>query len=281
MQIKLKSLSLKRLIVTIVIVGLAILFVVPFIWMLLSSFKNLGDIYKIPIEWLSDNMSLANYKKVLGLNNPSFMTYFWNSVKVSLFSVTIQIITSAMAGYAFAKFDFKGKNFLFVMILATMMIPFQAIMVPQFLLFKSLGIYNTHLALILPKLTTPLGIFMMRQYFSSIPNEIIESARIDGASELKIFWKIMLPLAKPMLATLSVLTFIWKWNEYEQPLIFLNNRELFTLPLGLLNFVNEAGISQDNLVLAASVLSLLPIFVVYGLCQKHIISGLTNGSVKG
>lgn len=278
---RIEHFSVKRLIATILLLGLALIFTVPFIWMFLSSFKRMSDIYTFPIQWISDHMSLDNYKTVLSQDNPPFMRYFLNSVFVAVLSCSAQVLTSAIAGYAFAKYQFKGKNILFLLVLGTMMVPFQVIMVPQFLLFKTIGIYNTLWSLILPKLTTPLGIFLMRQYFSRIPDEIIESARVDGASEFKIFTRIMLPLAKPIVATLSVLTFVWKWNEYEQPLVFLNDKNKFTLPLGLLNFVDDSGVTQDQLVLAASVLSLLPLLIVYVICQKHLIAGLTAGSVKG
>lgn len=276
-----KRISGTRATATILIFAMAVLIVIPFAWMILSSFKTLGDIYKVPFELFSKNMTLDNYKTVLGRDDPPFMRYVLNSVIVAALSCTAQVLTSAVAGYAFAKYHFRGKNILFMLVLGTMMIPFQVIMVPQFLMFKAIGIYDSLWSLILPKLTTPLGIFLMRQYFSKIPDEIIESARVDGASEFQIFTKMMLPLAKPIVATLSVLTFIWKWNEYEQPLIFLNDKDKFTLPLGLLSFVDDAGVSQDNLILAASVLSLIPMLIVYGLCQKYIISGLTAGSVKG
>lgn len=260
---------------------MALLFIVPFIWMITSSFKSLSDIYQGSVNFFSGHFSLDNYKTVLSRTDPPFMRYTLNSVIVAAISCTFQVFTSAVAGYAFAKYQFPGKNILFILVLGTMMVPFQIIMVPQFLMFKAVGIYNTLWSLILPKLTTPLGIFLVRQYFSKIPDEIIESARVDGASEIQIFSKIMMPLAKPIIATLSILTFIWKWNEYEQPLIFLNDKEKFTLPLGLLSFVDDAGVSQDQLILAASVLSLVPLLLVYGLCQRYIISGLTAGSVKG
>jgi multiple sugar transport system permease protein len=206
--------------------------------------------------------------------------YYLNSIKVAVISVIGTLLTSALGGYAFAKLNFKGRNVIFLIYLAAMMIPFQVTMVPLFMMFKWMGIYNTHLAIILPRLFSPLGTFLMRQYFMSLPNELIEAGRIDGVSEFGIFFKIMLPLAKPALATLGILTFVWRWNDYEAPLVFLSNRELFTVPLGLTNFIDESGMQMDNLIMAAAVVATLPMLIIFLIGQKYLIEGMTAGSIK-
>lgn len=275
-----REFSSKKLVLTLVMGILGLAMIVPFLWMFSSSFKILSDVYKFPMEWISKNMNLENYKEVLFKQSPPFSLYYWNSIKISVICVAGDLLTSSMAGYAFAKLNFKGRDIIFMIYLIAMMIPFQVIMVPQFIMFKWMGIYNTHWALILPKLFTPLGTFMMRQYFMSLPQELIEAGRIDGMGEFGIFFKIMLPLAKPVIATLSILSFVWRWNDYEAPLVFLSSRKLYTLTLGLTNFIDESGMHQDNLIMAAAVAALFPMLLMFFFGQKYLIEGMTSGSVK-
>lgn len=270
-----------KLLATLAVFLLAFVVLVPFLYMLSASMKTMWQLDNQPLELIVEGMSLRNYEKVLQLQNPSFLDYYFNSIKIALVCVAVELLTSSMSGYAFARIPFKGKNVLFLLYLATMMIPFQAIMVPQFMVFTSLGIYNTHWALILPKMCTCFGTFIMRQYFMGIPVELSEAAKIDGAGEVKTFYKVILPLAKPSIATLGILTFVWRWNDYEGPLIFISKKELYTLPLALVNFVDDVGQQQDTLVIAAGVCALLPMLVVFFLGQKYLIEGITAGSVKG
>jgi multiple sugar transport system permease protein len=261
------------------VLGLAML--VPFFWMISTSLKIQGDVYKFPVEWFPKLPQFGNYKTVWLDQDPPFFIYYWNSIKIAVICVIGDLITSSLAAYAFARLQFKGRDQLFLLYLVTMMIPFQVLMVPQFMLFRWMGIYNTHWALILPRLFTPLGTFLLRQYFLTVPFELSEAARVDGASEFRTFWRIVLPLAKPALASLAILSFVWRWNDYEGPLIFLTNRQLYTVPLGLTNFIDEAGNQQDTLIMAASVSAFLPILIVFLLGQKYFIEGITAGSVKG
>ncbi len=271
-----------KVILTIIVAIIAIAFMFfPFLFMVSASFKTMMALETEPLKLISSEMTTRNYETVFSLNNPPFFTYYFNSVKIAAICVIAELVTSTMSGFAFAKLEFKGKNMLFLLYLATMMIPFQAIMVPQFMLFQNFNIYNTHLALILPRLCTVFGTFMMRQYFMGVPNELIEAAKIDGAGEYRTFLKIMLPIAKPIIATLGIIVFVWRWNEYEAPLIFLSKRELYTLPLAMVNFVDDMGQTQDVLVIAAGVCALLPMVIVFLLGQKYLISGITSGSVKG
>lgn len=253
----------------------------PFIWMFASSFKPLAEVYEFPMKLISKNMSLNNLKEVLFEQTPSFMLYFKNTTITTVVSVVGTLFTSSMAGYAFAKMRFKGRNQLFLIYLITMMVPFQVLMVPQFILFKYVHIFNTLWALILPRVFSPLSTFLMRQFFVDIPNSIIEAGRIDGAKETTIFWKLVLPLAKPAMATIVILNFVWRWNEYEAPLIFLTDKKLYTLTVGLTNFIDEAGVAMDNLIIAGAMVALIPMLIIFLVGQKYMIEGLTAGSVKG
>ncbi|HIV93413.1 MAG TPA: carbohydrate ABC transporter permease [Candidatus Eisenbergiella stercoravium] len=224
---------------------------------------------------------MKNYEKVLFQQDPSFLVYLKNTVITTVLSVLGTVVTSALAGYAFAKMKFKFRDQLFLLYLATMMVPFQVLMVPQFILFKGMGIFNTLWALILPRLFTPLGTFLMRQYFLDVPDEIIEAGKVEGLGEFGIFRRLVLPLAKPAVATVVILNFVWRWNDYEAPLIFLTDDKLYTLTVGLTNFIDDAGFSQDNLIMAASTIALIPIIIVFIVGQRYFIEGLTSGSVKG
>ncbi len=271
----------KKIVTTLIVGVICLMIIYPFIWMIASSFKPLGEIYQYPPKLITENFSLKNYIHVLFNQNPSFFLYFRNTAVTTIVSTVGTLLTSAMAGYAFAKLKFKFRDQIFILYLVTMMVPFQVLMVPQFILFKYLGIFNTLWALILPRLFSPLSTFLMRQFFVDIPNEIIEAGRIDGASEFRIFWRLILPLAKPAMATVAVLNFVWRWNEYEAPLIFITNKKLYTLTVGLTNFIDEAGFSQDHLIIAGATVAMLPILIIFLFAQRYMIEGLTAGSVKG
>lgn len=270
-----------KMLLTIIMFAFALIILFPFIWMLFCSFKPLTEIYEFPPRFFSGNMSLKNYKEVLFGQDPSFLVYLKNTVFTTVVSVLGTVITSSMAGYAFAKMKFKFRDQLFLLYLVTMMVPFQVLMVPQFILFKQLGIFNTLWALILPRLFTPLGTFLMRQYFLDVPNEIIEAGKVEGLGEFGIFSRLVLPIAKPAISTVVILNFVWRWNDYEAPLIFLTDSKLYTLTVGLTNFIDESGFSQDNLIMAATTIALIPIILVFIFGQKYFIEGLTSGSVKG
>ncbi len=273
--------KIKKTLRTIFIGFLVLAFFYPFIWMVTSSLKPLNEIYRFPPQLISENMSLSNYKTVLFEQTPSFLLYFKNTTIATVLSVAGTLLTSAMAGYAFAKMKFKYRDRLFLLYLVTMMIPFQVLMVPQFILFKYLGIFNTLWALILPRMFSPLSTFLMRQFFVGIPDSIIEAGKIDGASEARIFRKLILPLAKPSMATVFILNFVWRWNDYEAPLIFLTDKKLYTLTVGLTNFIDEAGVAQDHYILAGATVALIPMVIIFIVGQRYMSDGLTSGSVKG
>ena len=268
-----------RLLGTLVMLVLAIVMIMPFIWMISTSLKTPAEVFKYPIEWIPSNPTWEHHIKVWS-GPKSFGTYYLNSLKISLIATIGATFLSAFAAYGFARIEFKGRNGLFMVYLSMMMIPPQVLFVPKFIMFEWAGIYNTHWALILPAMFTIFGVFMMRQFFLSIPHEISESAFIDGAGHFRIFFKLILPLAKPALATLAIIDFSWHWNDYENALVFLIDENLYTIPLGLQNFILENTVDYNGMMAAASA-GIVPMIIVFAIGQRFIIQGLTNSAVKG
>lgn len=268
-----------KIFITILTAGIALLMILPFIWMLSTSFKINGEVFKYPIDWIPKTWHFENYKKVWTGTDP-FYLFYWNSIKITGITVAGNLLTSAMAGYAFAKVRFKGRNFLFLLYLSTMMIPGQVLLVPRFILFDQLNLINTHYALILPGLFYVFGTFLMRQFFSTLPNELLEAGRVDGAGYWRTFWQICLPLTKPAIVTLLILSFTWHWNDYENPLIMLREKKLYTIPVGLTSYVEEFG-TNYVLMMAASVSALVPVLIVVTICQKWFVEGITSSGLKG
>jgi multiple sugar transport system permease protein len=269
----------KKLGLTVLMMALAVCTVSPFLWMLSASFKIPADIFQYPIEWIPSSWNLENYSTVWG-GKYKFILYYWNSIKITLWTVAGSLITSSLAGFAFAKLNFKGRDQLFLLYLATMIIPSQVLLVPRFIVFDQLGLVNSHLAIILPGMFTVFGTFVMRQFFITLPNELLEAAKVDGSGYWRMYWQICLPLAKPALVSLLILTFTWHWNEYDNPLIFLRDRDLYTLPIGLTNFVDENG-TDYTLMMAASVSALIPLIVVVAFFQRWFVEGIANTGLKG
>lgn len=274
-----KNHKIGKIIGTVCIWGIVILCIIPIVWMISASFKREADVFAVPFRLIPDYLNLDNFKEVwFGKYNYALM--FLNSIKVTALSVVFAVVTSILAGYGFSKLKFPGRDKIFLLYLATMMIPPQLLMVPKFLMFKEMGIYNTHWALILPAAFSIYGVFMVRQYMLQIPEELSEAARIDGAGDFRICFQIIAPLCKPALVTLVILFFTWSWNDYDNALIFINDKNLYTINLGLVNFMDETGLKY-SLIMAASVISILPIFIIFLVAQKYFIGGLTAGSVKG
>ncbi|WP_114560561.1 carbohydrate ABC transporter permease [Desertihabitans aurantiacus] len=258
---------------------LAIAFLAPFAWMLSTSFKNELDAYAVPMEWIPSPAELSNYTTVL-FGEDSILPAFANSVFVALLRVAGELVTATMAGYAFARFTFKGRDKVFLLYLATAIIPAQLLLVPRFIYFQQLGLYDTLWALILPGMFTVLGTFLMRQFFVAQPSEFAEAARMDGASEWRIFTRIYVPLASPVMAALGILAFVWSWNDYETPLVLISSPEMYTLPLSLTSFTNEQGALSPGLAMAASVVTIVPVLVVFLLLQRRFVQALTHTGIK-
>lgn len=267
-----------KVIVTIIMAGLSIIMLLPFAWMLSASFKPDNQIFNFPIEWIPKQITLANYDRVWNSNVP-FTVFFLNSVKVTLLSVIGEVATSALAGYAFAKIKFKGSEVIFLIYLSTLVFPNQMMLIPRFVMFSKIGIYNTHWALILPGMFTAFGTFMLRQFFMTIPDELCESAKIDGANHFVIFSRIIVPLSLSAFSALIIFQFVASWNDYEAPLVYLRSENLATIPLGL-NFFKDENSTSYGAIMAASVCSLIPIFIVFLSFQKQFVAGIATSGMK-
>lgn len=276
---KTKTLLL-RSVVTVIMLGVSVLMVVPFLWMLSTSFKNSVEVFNFPIEWIPRHFYFENYSHVWLNQYYPFYRFFGNSIYIALMALLGQIIVSATAAYAFAKVNFRFKNIIFVLYLSTMMIPHQATLVPYFALFRMLKIYNTHWALILPAWVNMTSIFLLRQFFMSIPEDLSESAKLDGASHLRILLQIIMPLAMPAVSTLIILGFVSVWNDYTNPLVFITKKDLYTITLGIAAYT-EDDMTLYNLIMVAATCAILPIVIVYLCCQKYFIQGIATSGMKG
>lgn len=259
--------------------GVAATMLLPFLWMMSTSLKLQIDVFQYPIRWIPAEMHWNNYREVWFGAHP-FTLYYFNSIKVSLLSVIGAVIVCSASAYGFVRFQFKGKDAVFLVFLATLMIPDQVTLIPRFILFQYLGLYNTHWALILPGVFTAIGIFLLRQAYLTIPDDFSEAAKLEGANHFSIWTKIYIPLSKPAIVTLVILTFTWNWNEFVNPLVFLTDRKLFTVPLGLTNFVDESGTNYPHMM-AATVSSILPVIILFIVCQRWFIQGVSSSGIKG
>lgn len=267
----------RKIILTVIMIALAILSILPFLWMLSASFKPTADVFKFPVEWIPKRFTFDNYVTVWKAN---FNTYFFNSTKVSVVTVVGEVITSSLAGYAFAKMKFKGKEIVFLLYIATLIFPSEMLLVPRFVLYRLMGLYNSLWALMLPGIFTAFGTFLFRQFFETIPDELIEAAKLDGCSHFKTYLRVVLPLSLPVISTLVIFSFVGSWNNYENALVFLSDKTQFTLPLGLLQFQSDEQ-TNYGAIMAASVISLLPIFIVFLGLQKYFVEGISTAGMKG
>ena len=275
-----KTASRDFIIKAIIIIAVCVmLFIIlmPYIWMLLTSFKSTSEIMKnpgkiIPIDW-----TLSGYHKVL--TQSPFFIWLQNSAIVTASVTIIVLFTSSITGYIFAKYQFRGKEFLFWVILATMMVPFTVTMIPNFLLINELGLHNTLWSLIVPTMVSGFGIFLCRQFCEDIPDSLCEAAKIDGAGDFYIYWKIILPNLGPCLGALAIFTFLESWNEYLRPLIMLEKMESMTLPVALSYFTNQ-HYNDYSSIMAAAALIMVPVTVVFLLLQKYFIKGIAITGLK-
>ncbi|MBS5520823.1 MAG: carbohydrate ABC transporter permease [Clostridiales bacterium] len=256
----------------------AFIIMFPFFWMLSTSLKGNGALLTIPIEILPKAPTLDAYEKLF--RTPSFVKSIFNSLYVAIFSTAVQLITSSMAAYALTKIKFKGREALFKGFIATMMIPFQVIFIPLFIVMSKMNLTNNLSALVLLHLFAPVAIFMLRQKMMTIDDAYIEAATIDGASAFQIYRKIILPLCSGTLATLAVMAFMSSWNDYLIPLVMLSDQEKYTLPL-VLNGLEGQFLGEYNLMMAGSLISIIPILILYICMQKYFKEGLQVGGVKG
>ena len=272
----------KKIVLTIikyiVLIGSSISMVIPFLWMLSSSLKEDINVFDFPIQWIPDKIIWDNYIYIWEKAN--YLSLFGNTLKLTVIITLLQILTCSLAAYAFSKIDFPERNKLFLIYLATLMVPFQVIMIPQFSIIRILDLSNTHMALILIQAFNPMGVFMMKQFFVGIPNELSEAARIDGLSEFGIYWRIIMPLSKPVIGTLTIFTSVTVWNDFLAPLIYLNDSELFTIQLGLRNMISEFT-AEYGAIMAAAVISTIPILLVFIGFQRFFEDSVASAGLKG
>ena len=256
----------------------AFIMIVPFVWMVSASFKLKKEIFSVPIRWIPETFHMDNYETIM--QKIPFPRYFFNTFKLTVSITALQVITCSMAAFAFSKLHFPGRDKLFLAYLGTMMVPWHAIMIPQFIVIQKLGLYDNHLSLILTGAFNVFGVFILRQNMLSIPDSLAEAAKIDGCGPWGIYVKIILPLCKTSLATLVVLTFNSVWNDYMGPMIYLDTDSKKTIQLGLATFRRQFD-TDYGAIMAGTTLSLIPVVILYAVAQKYIVEGIAYAGVKG
>lgn len=270
--------KMRKMILTVMLTLLSLFMLVPLYWMVISSLKMNKDVFSIPMKWWPDTMHWENYQ-VIWKRLP-LTTFFLNTTKLTVCTTAIQLLTSCVAAYGFTKIKFKGRDLIFLMYVTTIAVPWQVYMIPQFILISKAGLNDTHLGLILMQAFNAFGVFLIRQFYISIPDELCEAARIDGLNEFGIFRGIVFPLGKPAMATLTIFTFTNVWNDFMGPLIYLKTKELKTVQLGIRMFISQFG-ADYAWIMAASVCSLIPVVMVFLSCQKFFVEGVASSGIKG
>lgn len=258
----------------------AIFMIMPLIWMFSTSLRPSSQSYQLPPQWLPTEFRVENYAAVFESNVP-FESLFLNSLKITLAVTLGQLFTCSLAGYAFARLRFPGRNVLFILLLASLMVPAQVTVIPIFLIMRSLQLIDNHLSIILPGLVSAFGVFLMRQFFLTLPQELIDAAKIDGAGPWRIFLRIALPLAGPSLAALGIITFNATWNSYFYPLIFLSSWGNMTLPQGIALLTGYMQSGNPSVVMAAVTMAIIPVLIVFLIAQRWIVEALTQTGLKG
>ena len=262
----------------IVLIAVALFTLIPFVWMISSSLKLDREVFAYPMKWLPETFRWENY--LLIWQKVPMLAYFKNTAFIAIVVTCLQTLTSSFAAYAFAKLNFKGRDVLFLAYIATIAVPWQAYMLPQFIMMRSMGLYDTLWAMVVLQAFSAFGVFLMRQFYQGVPTELCEAARIDGPSEYGIWARIMLPLSKAAIATLVIFTFVGTWNDYMGPMIYLTRDFNKTIQVGLRRFIQENS-SDYHLIMAASLVSLLPVSVVFLCLQKYFIEGIATSGLKG
>ena len=267
----------KLLTYAILIAG-AVFILLPFVWMILTSVKPSKEVLKMPPVWIPSKIQWQNYVKAF--KAVPFFTYLKNSILVTVMITSCELITTILAAYAFAQLEFRGKNLLFLLLVATMMVPGEILTIPNFVTLARLGWINTYKAMVAPWATSVFSIFLLRQQFASIPQSYYKAARMDGCSDLRYLFTVMVPMSRPTVVSIALLKIINRWNSYLWPLISTNSREMRTLPVGLAYFSTEAG-TDYNTLMAFSLMIIAPTIIVYLLTQKYIIQGVSKTGLKG
>ena len=267
----------KRLLIFCILLIVSIIIVLPYVWMLSNSFKTTMETLTDPMHIIPQDPTMAGYEKVL--TKSPFFKWLWNSCFVTGINTIVILFTSSIVGYIFARFEFKGRNFLFAMLVFTMMVPAQVTMITTFIIIDGVGLYNSVWALIIPSFVNVFGIYLCKQYCEEIPRELIESAKIDGAGNFRIYWNIVIPQIRPALGALAIFTFLEYWNDYLNPLIYLSSTDNMTLPLALSYFSTQHS-TDLSATMAASALIMIPAAIVFIIFQKQFIKGLALTGMK-
>ncbi|TAV66558.1 carbohydrate ABC transporter permease [Rhizobium leguminosarum] len=278
MRIAGRKVTVRSVAIYAIVIAVTLIMLMPFAWMLSASLKLSRDVFAFPIEWIPSEPQWHNYVDIW--TKIPLALFIYNTSKLTVIVTLLQLLTSSFAAYAFAKLNFPYKNTLFLGYIATIAMPWQVYMVPQFLLMREFGLNNTHLALICLQAFTAFGVFLMRQFYMSIPTELCEAARIDGMNEYQIWARIMLPLSKPALSTLTIFTFVTTWNDFLGPMIYLTKTELKTVQIGLRMFISQYS-AEYGLIMAASVVALIPVLVVFLSLQRFFVEGIASTGLKG
>ena len=267
-----------RVIIYIVLIALAVFTLIPFVWMISSSLKLDREVFAYPMKWIPETFHWENYSLIW--TRVPLVTYFKNTAFIAVVVTLLQTLTSSFAAYAFAKLTFRGRDTLFLAYIATIAVPWQAYMLPQFIMMRSMGLYDTLWAMVVLQAFSAFGVFLMRQFYRGIPTELCEAARLDGLSEYGIWARIMLPLSKAAIATLVIFTFVGTWNDYMGPMIYLTRDVNKTVQVGLRRFIQENS-SDYHLIMAASLCSLIPVSIMFLALQRYFIEGIATSGLKG
>lgn len=257
---------------------IAFVTLLPLIWMLSASLKLESQVFSVPIQWIPQDPQWSNYTKIWEKIPLALFTF--NSVKITVIVTLIQLATSSFAAYGFSKCKFRGRDTLFLCYIITIAIPWQVYMLPQYIMMNKLHLVDTHWSIILLQSFTAFGVFLLRQFYQSIPEDLLEAARIDGLSEYGIYTRIILPLSKPALASLTIFSFVTVWNDFMGPMIYFNSTKVKTIQLGIRMFISQYS-AEYNLIMAASVVALVPVFVIYLAFQRFFVEGIATSGLKG
>lgn len=269
-----------KLVIHLVLIILSCVMVFPFLWMVSSSLKLERDVFEFPIRIIPRDITFENYRSIFNSEEFNFIRYFLNTIYISVTVTLIQVSFSSMAAYAFAKLKFPGRDKIFIVYLSNLMIPFQATIIPLYFIMLHLKWIDTHASLISISAFSAFGVFLLRQFYMTIPMELSEAAKLDGCGNFGIYSRVMLPIMKPALATLVMFTFLWKWNDFQAPYVFLSSPSKFTIVLGLKSFVDVYNIEYGK-IMAGSSVAMLPIIFLYYALQKNFVQGIATTGVKG
>jgi multiple sugar transport system permease protein len=263
------------------LIAMAIVEFAPVSWIFSTSLRNPSESFNLPPDFWPTAFHWENYWAVITSPELNFLGFFWNSLKIALIVTGVQLLTCSMAGFAFARLRFPGRDFLFFLFLSSLMVPATVILIPTFILIKTLGLIDTHWALILPATTSAFGVFLMRQAFMTIPGELLDAAKIDGASYFRMYWQVLMPLVGPGLSALGIFTFLASWNNFLGPMLFLRTWDNYTFPIAIVLLKGYMGTGNRAHILAGVMISIFPVLVFFLLAQRFVIRGIAVTGLKG